>query len=338
MEHQEFPSAGDRPRDPVGPSARPAGHQPARRGEGRHGRLGGALTTYASPSAKSRSETAHYSLALQQAEAGDLPSARQSLAKALALQPDYAAAKAVLASVETRSGHPVEALRLARELRTQYPDAPDGALLEGEALLTQKDAAGAVKAYAAAFEKAPTPDIFIKLHRTLLQAGKTREADQQAAEWIAKSAGGSKVRLYLAQVDLAAGRKAQAIGHYEALLQAEPAHTVALNNLAWLYRPAGRRARPAAAERAYKSRPGDAVVADTMGWILLEQGNVERGLPLLKEAVAKAPKAPVLQYHLAAGYAKAGDKARARDTLDALLASKVAFPERAEATALRAQL
>ncbi len=46
------------------------------------------------------------------------------------------------------------------------------------------------------------------------------------------------------------------------------------------------------AERAYKLEPDNAAVADTLGWMLVEQGNTKRGVELLQKAVAAAPKAP----------------------------------------------
>ena len=73
---------------------------------------------------------------------------------------------------------------------------------------------------------------------------------------------------------------------------------------------------------------------DTLGWMLVEQGNVERGLPLLQKAVAGAPGAPELRYHLAVGLNKSGDKKAARKELETLLALNRPFPQLEDARAL----
>lgn len=113
---------------------------------------------------------------------------------------------------------------------------------------------------------------------------------------------------------------------------------IGLNNLATLYQKENDPRALSTAEHAYRLRPGEAPVLDTLGWIVLQQGDAKRAVALLQEAVAKAPQSTALRYHLAAGYVKAGDKAKARETLAGLLASDEAFAEREQALALQQQL
>ena len=95
------------------------------------------------------------------------------------------------------------------------------------------------------------------------------------------------------------------------------------------------------AEKALGLLPDNPAILDTTGWILVEQGNTERGLPMLQKAVAimekdgaAAPVVAQIRYHLAHGMAKAGDKAGARKELERALSSGNAFPEINEAKAL----
>jgi len=65
--------------------------------------------------------------------------------------------------------------------------------------------------------------------------------------------------------------------------------------------------------------------------LLVEQGNTMRGLELLRKAVAAAPQALEIRYHLAQAWLKAGDKSNARNELERLLATDAKFPQQAEA-------
>jgi Tfp pilus assembly protein PilF len=77
---------------------------------------------------------------------------------------------------------------------------------------------------------------------------------------------------------------------------------------------------------------------DTLGWILVEQGNTARGLPLLQSASTLAPEVADIRYHLALGLVKSGDKAKARKELEQLLATGKTFPDIEAARALLNQL
>ncbi|MNN01565.1 bacteriophage N4 receptor, outer membrane subunit [compost metagenome] len=113
---------------------------------------------------------------------------------------------------------------------------------------------------------------------------------------------------------------------------------VALNDLAWAYQQEKDPRAQATAEQALKLAPGNPAVLDTLGWIVLQQGDVKRATALLRKAADLAPKSPEVQYHLGAALAKSGDKGGARKQLEQLLATNKDFPQRAEAQALLTQL
>ena len=92
------------------------------------------------------------------------------------------------------------------------------------------------------------------------------------------------------------------------------------------------------AEKAYKVASGNPAVMDTLGWILVEQGNTNRGLPLLQKAASLAPAIVEIRYHLAAGLAKSGDKAAARKELGQVLGKGQQFSQVAEAKLLLKQV
>jgi tetratricopeptide (TPR) repeat protein len=138
-----------------------------------------------------------------------------------------------------------------------------------------------------------------------------------------------------------AGQKknAAAISEYSRLVEDHPADPTALNNLACLYQREGelRKARELA-ERAFKISPGDAHIGDTLGWILLDQGEADAALTYLNAANLRAPQDLNIQYHLAVALYRVGRAADARILLESLLGSFGSFANRAEAEKLMQEL
>lgn len=145
-------------------------------------------------------------------------------------------------------------------------------------------------------------------------------------------------RTYLAQAYMTRGDNKLAIEQYQEMLRNQPGNPFALNNLAWLYyREKDPRALEVA-EQVYKLQPNAATIADTLGWILLDQGKTARGVEILQKAAALAPENPEIGYHYAVALAKSGDKQKARQQLESLFATGKDFPQQDEAKALLKQL
>jgi predicted Zn-dependent protease len=104
-----------------------------------------------------------------------------------------------------------------------------------------------------------------------------------------------------------------------------------LNNLAWLY---GERKDPRAVglgERALAAAPSNASIADTLGWLYVQNGNAARGLPLLAQAAAELSDQGDVSYHWAVALAETGDAARAIEILRQITADGREFDSRADA-------
>ena len=92
------------------------------------------------------------------------------------------------------------------------------------------------------------------------------------------------------------------------------------------------------AEQAVAAAPRAPLIGDTLGWILLAQGEADKALTYLSAASLSAPKNPDIQYHLAVALNRLGRTADAQARLETLLGSGVTFSDRAEAEKLLQQL
>ena len=108
---------------------------------------------------------------------------------------------------------------------------------------------------------------------------------------------------------------------YEKLLAMTPNNVMAMNNLAYLYaQNLGQLDKGyQLARHARDLAPTDSSSADTLGWILYQQGQYSSALSLLRESAAKLDSEPEVQFHLGMTYYMMGDEANARTTFQRAL-------------------
>jgi putative PEP-CTERM system TPR-repeat lipoprotein len=268
-----------------------------------------------------KSAPAQYKLAKAHAAMGDEKATRSALRKALELKPDYVDALTTLSVLEARTGHHAEAIRIAREL--QAVDSPRGVALEGDALMMAKRYAEAVQLYEQALAKNPNSNLVAKQHLALLRAGDAKKADDMLLGWLKVHPQDQAARAYLAESYTKRRLNRQAIEQYQLLLSTLPNNAIVLNNLAVLYQAERDPRALAMAEKAYKFMPDSPAHTDTLGWILVQQGQSARGLQLIEKAAARAPKQAEIRFHMAYALAKAGQIAQARREIGQLQAMKL---------------
>lgn len=264
--------------------------------------------------------------------------ASEALKKALTIQPDYVDAQLMQAALEARAGRHDQALSIARNIQKQRAKSSVGYLLEGDVLTSQNKPALAVKAYEQAFAFNKSGPVIVKVHESLRKAGKEKEADARLAQWLKENPSDTATRMYLGTASLFNQQNKAAIVQFNAVLQVDPKNVAALNNLAMAFQGEKDPRALEYAEKAYALAPDHPGVLDTLGWILVEQGNTARGLPLLEKAASLDPRAADIQYHLVLGLLKSGDKAKARKELEQLLGSGRRFSKIDEAKELIKQL
>lgn len=298
----------------------------------------GALDSYSKlAQVLPKSAAVHMELAKVHVLLNNEAAAAGDLNKALALQPDFLPAQIAQVQLAERKGDVERAIATARQIQQQRPKEIYGFVLEGEVAARHQRDAAALAAYERAFSIDKSSAMMIKIHQQLKKMGKSAEAEQRLAFWQKSNPQNLQVAMYVAERQLADKNYKVAITQLEAILKQSPDNVIALNNLAWAYQQdKDTRAIPTA-EKAYRIAADSPSVLDTLGWLLLEQGQTARALPLLQKA-AVASAEPTIHYHLAIALQKSGDKARAKKTLTELLKRGTQFPEVESARTLLKQI
>ena len=299
----------------------------------------GALESYSKlVSAVPKSPMAQMRLAAVHVLMKDNAAAAEDLKRALAIDPKFIQARIAQVELAMRNNKADEALALARQIQKDEPKSPIGFQIEGELLLGQKQVAPAVAAFEKAYAINGSTELLLKITQLMKQSGKEVDAQARLVKYHAANPNNQLVGIVVAENYLAKRQFKQAIGSLEAITKVNPNNAVALNNLAWAYQQENDARALATAEQAFKLAGQNPAVMDTLGWILVQKGETPRGTDLLRKAVAAAPDAADVRYHLAAALAKAGDKAGARKELEKTLASGKPFASIDDAKALMRQL
>lgn len=302
------------------------------------GDLAGANESFSKlASAAPKSAQAQLFLASVHVQKKDPVAAQASVKKALALEPNYLPAHLMQADLSMLLGKPEEALAVARALQKAQPKHVAGFMLEGELQQRAGKAAAAVAPFQQAFTLAPRPELLIKLAGVLRAANRGNEADAQVAAWRKAHPDEPLGLLYAAEQNIAAKQYKAAIGQLENVLAKLPENVLALNNLAWCYQQDKDKRALATAEKAQQLAGDNPTIMDTLGWILVEQNQLERAVPLLKKAAELAPQAADIRGHYALALLKKGDKAAAKKEFQAALGD-ARYAQSEEARSLQKQL
>ena len=168
-------------------------------------------------------------------------------------------------------GDPDAASRILEQLATAQPDRPEPLTLMGDALRRRNRFPDAVTAYDRAVARVGTPS---RANWTLFyQRGIALERS---------------------------GRWPQAEADFKYALQLAPEQPNVLNYLGYAWADQGRNLPEARAmiERAVAQLPNDGSIIDSLGWVLLKQGDGPGALKQLERAVELQSEDPVINAHL----------------------------------------
>ncbi|HMF86381.1 MAG TPA: tetratricopeptide repeat protein [Nitrospiraceae bacterium] len=240
---------------------------------------------------------------------GHADRAKTRLDALLAARPDHLFGHGLLGEVLTLSGHPQEADTQFREASRVNPKWITPWLDWGGLWLAQKQPDQAVQVIQAGLKANPYSE---ELHMLLASAYFTQ-----------------------GQIDLA-------ITAYEGALRVNSRNVFVANNLAVLlidYKGDPQSLQKAfALSRDFEKDAPHPLFLDTLGWVRFKMGQQDEGLRLMKNAVAKSPEVPSLNYHLGIAYHQSGKTAEARTYLSKALKSAEAFQGRQEAERILLQM
>jgi len=92
--------------------------------------------------------------------------------------------------------------------------------------------------------------------------------------------------LYLNQAEYQLAKQ-----HYQYVLEKKPNNVFVLNNLAYIHAIEKNPIQAMVyAQKAYQLAPDEPVISDTFGYLLINQGKIKDGLPLLEMASKNAPR------------------------------------------------
>jgi len=273
-------------------------------------------------------------LATAQIVAKDREGARKSLTDALRIQPGFVDAQLMLGGLDVQNGRIEDANKIAKQIQTANPDNPLGYILEGDAAYAARNYTAALAAFERAQSRQPSGAWLIRQLSAFNALQRPEDGEQRMLRWLQTHPQDGSVRAALAENLLKRKQYKTAAEQYLTLNTQTPNNLLVLNNLAWTLSEMGDERALDFAEQALKLKPDSAPAMDTLGWILVQRKQTDRGIKLIRQALEKAPDSGDIQFHLAAAYAQAGDVSRARSELKRLLDSGIAFTQEAEARAL----
>ena len=303
------------------------------------GQVDGAVGTFRRlASLAPNSPEVHHRLAAAHVATNNFDEAEQALERAIELNPDYLLALAAMADLKFRQRRFDEALELTNRLRDKRPESAVPYTLTARIKMLTGDLAGAVANLETARSMAKNESIVRMLYSAYVKSGDTEAGLAVLENWVAENPDDNSMRLSLASAYLDNGRYDESIIEHEKLLYAGGDGPIILNNLGWLYHQKGDPRSLDLAARAYHAAPKAPEIVDTYGWILVQNGQIEKGLEMLREASAQAPQISEIHYHLAVALAKNGENEEARRELRDLLDSGAEFPGSSEARDLLREL
>lgn len=282
---------------------------------------------------------ARLQLARAREQLNDIQGARRALTEALKISPRHLGAKVALLQLEARTKNFSRAMDLVREIEQQHPKSPLGQLLEAQIHAQQGKLPQAIATLRSAAKRHPQSQAVVRLlARLQWAAGEQKASVTTLAEWVQTHPDDLQLARELGDGYLVMGRNKAAAEMYGKIIKVHPRDATVLNNLALARWPDDPGQAMKLAQEANRLHPKSPALQDTLGWMLVEEGEVKQGLPLLKSARKLMGDSPSVHYHYAAALARAGQQSAARQELKGLLAKGKDFPEKTDAQALLEKL
>lgn len=281
---------------------------------------------------------AHMMLADTLRSVGDVNGALAELDELVKRRPEAINVRGAQAQLQLQVGRTEEAMTTIAAIQKDNPENPLGFQLQGDLLVREGKEKEALVEYRKAFALAPNSSLVTQMFRATLKAEGEAPARDLLEKWLKDHPKDIDSRLLLAISYRQSNDPFGAIREYREIIQLRPNDHVALNNLAILLRQENNPRAIEYAKRAYDAKPDSPAAADTYGWMLVQEGQADVAVPILKVAVDGVRDVPEVRYHYAFALYQSGDFSGARKELQRLMLMKNDFPGRADAEVLLREL
>ncbi len=277
---------------------------------------------------------AYFFLGVTQVQQNKPEEARKSFEKVLELAPDNILAIDQLVDLDVKAKDFAAASQRVDEQLKKHPEAAASYLLQGKVQIAQgkwKEAEATLKK---ALELDPNSGpAYDMLVRSYLATNRLPEAAQELERVLAKAPKNQGALMTLATIRAQQKDYAKAREAYEQVLAINPNLVPALNNLSYIYAENLNQPDKAydLAQKARTIDPGNAAVADTLGWAAFKRGDYQQALALLQESTGKLSANPEVQFHLGMAHYMMGQADAARAAFQKAIETPGDFPSKAEA-------
>jgi putative PEP-CTERM system TPR-repeat lipoprotein len=218
-----------------------------------------------------------------------------------------------------RRGQSDEASEILQRGRILFPENENIGLQAATLQFAEGNATAARDILSDVKQASPdSPAPFLVEARFMERNGQPAQAAELYQLALEKNPDNPGLMMSLASAHQSANQQAQAEELYQRIISMQPDNAAALNNLAWMYQEQGNPEAMELARRAYELAPQSAAVADTYGWILLNNGEEAESVTILEQAHELAPESREIATHLARAYEATGNPEKARELLDSL--------------------
>jgi putative PEP-CTERM system TPR-repeat lipoprotein len=266
---------------------------------------------------------------------GDGAGATRALETAAKLSSNSPEVKSAQINLQFNLGNAEAAVATARAFQAANP-GPAADVLLARTLDRAHHRGDAIAVLNKSISDRPNTTMLIQLVNLMVQANDLPRAGSLMSGWLAKYPADLSVRLEYANLLMQQQNNPVAIAQFQAVLKQDPTNIVALNNLGWLLQTSDPKRALTLLIQAQKIAPNSADIADTLGWVKLQQKDVAGGLALLNKAHAGQPRDGEITYHLVVALNASGQRGPARELLKTLLASGVKFQDLPAANKLAA--
>lgn len=227
-----------------------------------------------------------------------LPEARESLMKAVKLQPENASFLGNLIETEIAAKNIPEAQKLLDQFIKVPENEGERLFLQGLIRFAEDKKDEGIQLYLDSWTAKPLESVAEQIFGYYQKIGEKAKAEEFLQSWIKTFPKSKVASLMMAVTAQGKNDVDDALSWYEKAVELNPNLPAAWNNLAWLYYE---RKDPRAVEfakKAYEMAPNVAPIVDTYGWILVEKGELEKGIELLSKAAQLDPESKEISDHL----------------------------------------